>query len=135
MTEGDVREHWGETLASLAMEKEVLITSGNRVVARLISEEAEEAEVPKKRFDPEEHRKWVEEVWGDAEPFDSTPALMESREERELISPATLKAWADERPRFDPEKNRNRREKLWGKGVVIDTLSGLLEDREDRKLL
>jgi antitoxin (DNA-binding transcriptional repressor) of toxin-antitoxin stability system len=131
MTEGDVREHWGETLASLATEKEVLITSGDRVVARLV---AEEAETPRKRFDPEEHRKWMEEVWGD-ETFDSLPGLLADREDRVLISPAALKTLADERPRFDPEKNRKRREKLWGKGVVIDTLSGLLEDREDRKLL
>jgi hypothetical protein len=106
MTEGDVREHWDETLASLATEKEVLITSGDRVVARLTVEEAEEAEKPRKPFDPEEHRRWMQEFWGD-EKFDTLTPLMESREERNLVSESALAALAaQDEEELKAESNR-----------------------------
>jgi antitoxin (DNA-binding transcriptional repressor) of toxin-antitoxin stability system len=125
--------HWAEAKKALMADRGILVTRDGEAVGRLIPMEPEED--TRQCFDPEAHRRWSEEVWGDAERSDSPPALMESREERDLISTTTLKTLSDERPKFDPEKNRNRREKLWGKGGVIDTLTGLLEDREDRKLL
>lgn len=126
MSETEVREQWGETLASLAVEREVVITSGDRVVARLVAED----EPPRKRFDPEEMRRWRQEVWGD-KTFDTLTPLMEDREERVLISDSVLST--DKRPTFDWEAHEAWLNDFWG-NERIDSLKGLMEDREDRKL-
>ncbi len=77
----EIDQHWPEAQKELKSGCGIVVTRDGETVGRLVPMEVEE-EKPRKRFDPEEHRRWMEEMWGDSEPFDSTPALMESREER-----------------------------------------------------
>jgi len=90
MTVRDVRQKWPEAERSLAAEGEIVITRDGKPVARLLPVEEQ---APRKRFDPVEHRKWLEDMWGD-ETFDSLTPLMEDREERKLISDEDLAAMA-----------------------------------------
>lgn len=95
MTVRDVRQKWPEAERSLVVEGEIVITRDGKPVARLLPVEVEP---PRKRFDAEEHRRWMKDIWGD-ETFDTLTPLMESREERNLISEsaqATLAALNDE---------------------------------------
>ncbi|MGL4401148.1 MAG: type II toxin-antitoxin system Phd/YefM family antitoxin [Luteolibacter sp.] len=94
MTVRDIRQKWPEAERSLSEEGEIVITRDGKPVARLLPL-VEEVVAPRKRFDPEEHIRWLKEEWGD-ETFDSLTPLMESREERVLISESTLAAWAAE---------------------------------------
>lgn len=94
MTVRDVRQKWPEAERSLAEEGEIVITRDGRPVARLLPME-EAAEPRRKRFDPEEQKRWREEVWG-SESIDTLTPLMESREERVLISEDALTAMAAE---------------------------------------
>mgnify|MGYP000013170796 CR=1 FL=1 len=82
MTIRDIRQHWPEAEKALATEPEILITRDGKPVARLLP--ITEEEMPRKRFDPEENRRWMDEVWGD-EKFDSLTPLLEDREDRKLI--------------------------------------------------
>lgn len=92
MTVRDVRQRWPEAERRLAAEGEIVITRDGKPVARLLP--VEEAAGPeRKRFDPEEHRRWLKEMWGD-ETFDSLTPLMEDREDRKLISDSALAAFA-----------------------------------------
>ena len=93
---------WPETERLLAAEGAIVITRDGKPVARLLPLEVEEevVEQPRKRFDPEEHRRWLEEMWGD-ETFDTLTTLLESREERVLISE---EAWAAFNERLDREE-------------------------------
>lgn len=77
----EIDQHWPAAREALKADSGIVVTRDGEVIGRLVPLEMEE-EPPSKQFDAEEHRKWMEEAWGDAEPFDSTPALMESREER-----------------------------------------------------
>lgn len=104
MTVRDVRQKWPEAERSLAEVGEIVITRDGKPVARLLSLEPE-VETPKKRFDPEEHLRWMKEEWGD-ETFDSLTPLMESREERVLISESALAAMAAEDEREDPKPSK-----------------------------
>lgn len=90
MTVRDVRQKWPEAERSLVIEGEIVITRDGKPVARLLPVEAEP---PRKRFDAEEHRRWMKEMWGD-ETFDTLTPLMESREERNLISESARAALA-----------------------------------------
>lgn len=83
MTIRDVRQRWPEAERALEVEREILITRDGKPVARLLPVEEEPSE--RKRFDPEESRKRREQTWENAEPFDSTPFLMDAREERKLV--------------------------------------------------
>jgi len=82
MTIRDIRQHWPEAEKALATEPEILITRDGKPVARLLP--ITEEEMPRKRFDPEENRRWMDEVWG-AEKCDSLTPLLEDREDRKLI--------------------------------------------------
>jgi len=93
ITVRDVRQRWPEAERSLAIEGEITITRDGKPVARLLP--VEEELKPRKKFDPEEHRRWREEVWGDMT-FDTLTPLMESREERVLISESALDAMASQ---------------------------------------
>jgi antitoxin (DNA-binding transcriptional repressor) of toxin-antitoxin stability system len=83
MTIRDVRQRWPEAERALEVEREILITRDGKPVARLLP--VEEVPSERKRFDPEESRKRREQIWESAEPFDSTPFLMDAREERKLV--------------------------------------------------
>ena len=90
MTVRDVRQKWPEAERSLVLEGEIVITRDGKAVARLLPVEEES---PRKRFDAEEHRRWMKEMWGD-ETFDTLTPLMEGREERNLISESARAALA-----------------------------------------
>jgi antitoxin (DNA-binding transcriptional repressor) of toxin-antitoxin stability system len=82
MTIRDIRHRWPEAERALATEAEILITRDGRPVARLLPLTEEGA--PKKQFDPEEQRLWMEEFWGKDVVFDSLTGLLEDREDRQL---------------------------------------------------
>lgn len=143
MTVRDVRQKWPEAERSLAEEGEIVITRDGKPVARLLPV-VEEVVTPGKRFDPEENRKWREEMWGD-EIFDTLTPLMESREERVLISD---EAWAARNERLDGEEEASDanddnftefsaaslakwRNEVFGE-EMIDSTSELMAQREDR---
>lgn len=90
MTVRDVRQKWPEAERSLVIEGEIVITRDGKPVARLLPVEEE---MPRKRFDAEEHRHWMKEMWGD-DTFDTLTPLMEGREERNLISESARAALA-----------------------------------------
>ena len=60
----------------------IIVTRDGKPVARLLPIEPEQDMRP--RFDPEENRRWREEVWGDVE-LDSLSGLLEDREDRKLL--------------------------------------------------
>jgi antitoxin (DNA-binding transcriptional repressor) of toxin-antitoxin stability system len=105
MTVRDVRQRWPEAERSLAEEGEITITRDGKPVARLLPVEVEVK--PRKKFDPEEHMRWLKEEWGE-ETFDTLTPLMESRDERVLISEAALAAMAaeDARESLAPDDSR-----------------------------
>lgn len=90
MTARDVRQRWPEAERSLAEEGEITITRDGKPVARLLP--VEEVLLPRKRFDPEEHRRWLNDFWGEGVMMDSLSGLLADREERVLVSEAALKA-------------------------------------------
>ena len=79
----DLRQHWPDAEKALATEPEILITRDGKPVARLLP--IVEEETPRKRFDPEELKRWREELWGKGVTFDSLTPLLEDREDRKLI--------------------------------------------------
>ena len=105
ITVRDVRQRWPEAERSLAEEGEIVITRDGKPVARLLP--VDEEMIPRKKFDPEEHIRWLKDEWGE-EIFDSLTPLMESREERALISKAALAAMAveDARESLAPDDSR-----------------------------
>jgi hypothetical protein len=81
----EIDQHWPEAEKVLESAGEILVTRDGETIGRLLPANAEvKKEVPRKRFDPEEHLRWMKEMWGD-ETFDTLTPLMESREERKLI--------------------------------------------------
>ena len=63
MTVNDLREHWPEAEQALAAEHEIIITNEGQPVARLTAIEPESKQTGK-RFDPEEQKRFREEVFG-----------------------------------------------------------------------
>jgi antitoxin (DNA-binding transcriptional repressor) of toxin-antitoxin stability system len=59
----DLRYDFPKVEAWLKAGEVIQITKRNKVIGRLVSEPAVAAEVPK--FDAEEHRKWMKDLWGD----------------------------------------------------------------------
>lgn len=93
MTVIEIDQHWDEAKKELKADKRIIVTRDGEVVGHLIPANVEAMEVPRKRFDPEEHRRWMKEMWGD-ETFDTLTPLMEDREDRNLISESALAALA-----------------------------------------
>jgi antitoxin (DNA-binding transcriptional repressor) of toxin-antitoxin stability system len=63
MSVRDIRQRWPAAEKALATEKEIIITRDGTPVARLSRVPAKEKK--RKRFDPEEHRRWRESVFGE----------------------------------------------------------------------
>ena len=59
----DLRYDFPKVEAWLKAGEVIQITTRNKVIGRLVNEPAATAEVPK--FDLEEHRKWMKDLWGD----------------------------------------------------------------------
>jgi len=88
----EIDQHWPEAEKALKTVGEILVTRDGETIGRLLPVE-EVAAPPRKRFDVEEHRRWMKETWGD-ETFDTLTPLMEDREDRNLISESALAALA-----------------------------------------
>jgi antitoxin (DNA-binding transcriptional repressor) of toxin-antitoxin stability system len=82
MTIRQIRQEWPEAERQLAMEDEILITRDGTPVARLLPP-LKVTEV-KKRFDPEENRRRVEEIFGKDVTVNWVQEFCESREDRKL---------------------------------------------------
>ena len=94
MTVRDVRQRWPEAERCLGTEGEIIITRDGKPVARLLP--VEDVTETRKKFDPEEQKRWREEFWGKGVMMDSLSGLLEDREERALISESALAALANE---------------------------------------
>lgn len=85
----DLRQRWPEAEKALEVEGEIIITRDSKPVAKLVR--IVPAQVKRLRWDPEEHRKWQERVFGKKVFRWVDKALAESRAER-LLFPKPAKA-------------------------------------------
>lgn len=76
----DLRQHWPEAEAALQVEDEILITRDSKPVAKLVRVVPEKRK--RKRWDPEEHMKWLKRVWGNKMMPSSDAAMSRSRADR-----------------------------------------------------
>jgi antitoxin (DNA-binding transcriptional repressor) of toxin-antitoxin stability system len=58
----ELRQHWPETEKTLQAEHELIITRDGQPVAKLVR--VTEPKVSRKRWNPDEHKKWLKKVWG-----------------------------------------------------------------------
>ena len=79
----DLRQHWPEMEAALQVEDEILITRDSKPVAKLIR--FVPPPTKRKRWNPEEHRKWIKKVFGNKVFPSSDEALAEARADRKFI--------------------------------------------------
>jgi antitoxin (DNA-binding transcriptional repressor) of toxin-antitoxin stability system len=133
----EIDQHWPEAREALKADSGILVTRDGKAIGRLIPIEPEEDTRP--RFDPEKNRLRRKKLWGD-ETFDSLTPLMESREERVIISESALAAMAAEADesaqeaesrKLAGEKLSKWREETFG-GRKFDTLTSLMADRDER---
>jgi antitoxin (DNA-binding transcriptional repressor) of toxin-antitoxin stability system len=79
----DLRQRWPEAEAALQVEDEILITRDSKPVAKLVRF------VPparrRKRWNAEEHMKWMKKVYGNKVFPSSDEELAEARADRKLI--------------------------------------------------
>jgi antitoxin (DNA-binding transcriptional repressor) of toxin-antitoxin stability system len=78
----DLRQRWPEAEAALQVENEILITRDSKPVAKLVR--VVERKAKRKRWDPEEHRRWIKKVYGDKVLPSSDEQLAEARADRKL---------------------------------------------------
>ena len=79
----DLRQRWPEAEKALQTENELIVTRDGRPVANLIR--FMEQKRRRKRWDPEEHMKWLKKVWGNKMFPSSDAQLAEARADRKLI--------------------------------------------------
>ena len=79
----DLRQRWPEAEAALQVEDEIIITRDSKPVARLMRVVREKPK--RKRWDPEEHKKWLKKVWGNKQVPLVDKYLQRDREDRKLI--------------------------------------------------
>jgi antitoxin (DNA-binding transcriptional repressor) of toxin-antitoxin stability system len=79
----DLRQRWPETEAALKVEDEIVITRDSKPVAKLVRFVPPKAK--RKRWNPEEHRKWIKKVFGNKVFPSSDEALAAARADRKLI--------------------------------------------------
>lgn len=56
----DLRQRWPEAEAALQLEEEILITRDSKPVAKLVR--VEQSAPKRKRWDPDEHLRWLDKV-------------------------------------------------------------------------
>ncbi len=79
----DLRQRWPETEAALLIENEIVITRDGEPVAKLVR--VAKPETRRKRWNPEEHMKWIKKIYGD-KVFPSIDEELEAaRADRKLI--------------------------------------------------
>jgi antitoxin (DNA-binding transcriptional repressor) of toxin-antitoxin stability system len=79
----DLRQRWPEAEAALQAEDEILITRDSKPVAKLVR--FVPPKTKRKRWNPEDHKKWIKRVFGDKVFPSSDEALAENRADRKLI--------------------------------------------------
>jgi len=78
----DLRQRWPETERTLQVENELIITRDGRPVAKLVR--IIEKKANRKRWNPEEHMKWLKKVWGNNQVSLVDKYLQADREDRKL---------------------------------------------------
>ncbi len=58
----ELRQQWPKAEKALELEHELTITRDGKPVAKLVR--LTQPEIKRKRWDPEEHRRWMKKVWG-----------------------------------------------------------------------
>jgi antitoxin (DNA-binding transcriptional repressor) of toxin-antitoxin stability system len=76
----DLRQRWPEAEAALQIEDEIIITRDSKPVAKLVRVPAEKPR--RKRWDPDEHMRWLKKVWGNKMMPSSDAALARARADR-----------------------------------------------------
>ena len=76
----DLRQRWPEAEAALQEEGEIIITRDSKPVAKLVRIAPQNRK--RKRWDPDEHRKWIKKVWGNKIMPSSDAALARARADR-----------------------------------------------------
>jgi antitoxin (DNA-binding transcriptional repressor) of toxin-antitoxin stability system len=79
----DLRQRWPEAEAALQVEEEILITRDSKPVAKLVR--VAEKTSKRKRWNPEEHKKWIKKVWGNKQVRLVDKYLQADREDRNLL--------------------------------------------------
>jgi antitoxin (DNA-binding transcriptional repressor) of toxin-antitoxin stability system len=79
----DLRQRWPEAEAALKLEDEILITRDSKPVAKLVR--LVQPETKRKRWNPEEHKKWIKKVWGNKQVRLVDKYLQADREDRKLL--------------------------------------------------
>ncbi len=79
----DLRQRWPEVEAALKMENEILITRDAKPVAKLVR--LVQPEAKRKRWNPEEHKKWIRNIYGNKVFPSSDEQLAAARADRKLI--------------------------------------------------
>ncbi len=81
----DLRQKWPEAESRLQVEKEIIITRDAKPVAKLV--QYTEPVKPRKRWDPIEHAKWQESVFGKGKVLRIVDKyLAAGREDRQLVT-------------------------------------------------
>ena len=79
----DLRQRWPEAEAALKVEDEILITRDSKPVAKLVR--LIPAKTKRRRWDPEDHRKWIKKVYGNRVFPSIDGELAAARADRKLI--------------------------------------------------
>ncbi|HEV2330239.1 MAG TPA: hypothetical protein VGY56_15765 [Verrucomicrobiae bacterium] len=79
----DLRQRWPEAEAALQIEDEILITRDSKPVAKLVR--VAPRKIKRKRWNPDEHMRWMKKVYGNKVFFDSDEQLAAARADRKLI--------------------------------------------------
>jgi antitoxin (DNA-binding transcriptional repressor) of toxin-antitoxin stability system len=79
----DLRQRWPETEAALQVEEEILITRDSKPVAKLVR--VAQPKTKRKRWNPEEHKKWIKKVYGNQVFSGSDKQLAAARADQKLI--------------------------------------------------
>ena len=78
----DLRQRWPEAEAALELEGELLVTRDSKPVARLVRVVKPAAK--RRRWNPGEHRKWIQRTFGDTVFASSDEQLASARADRAL---------------------------------------------------
>jgi antitoxin (DNA-binding transcriptional repressor) of toxin-antitoxin stability system len=79
----DLRQHWPDAEAALEVEDEILITRDSKPVAKLVR--FVPPQTRRRRWNPEEHRKWIKKVFGNKVFPSLDGELAAARADRKLI--------------------------------------------------
>ena len=79
----DLRQRWPEAEAALKVEHEILITRDSKPVAKLVR--LVQPAAKHKRWNPEDHLKWIKKVYGEKVFPSIDEELAAARADRKLI--------------------------------------------------